>query len=84
MKLCIVGNSKYCQVILMSRNLFNFKATNLTLTYIRVPVTVADWSKINNVFARSEAGTVGSNPTQGMDVWYVYVFILSLCCPAFR
>jgi hypothetical protein len=27
---------------------------------------------------------VGSNPTQDMDVWYVYVFILCLCCPVFR
>jgi hypothetical protein len=24
------------------------------------------------VFARSDAGIVGSNPTQGMDVWCVY------------
>jgi hypothetical protein len=27
---------------------------------------------------------VGSNPTQGMDVWFVYVFFLCLCCPVFR
>jgi hypothetical protein len=26
------------------------------------------------VFVRSEAVTVGSNPTQGMDVWCVYAF----------
>jgi hypothetical protein len=26
----------------------------------------------------------GSNPIQGMDVWYVYVFILCLCSPVFR
>jgi hypothetical protein len=32
------------------------------------PVTVAERSKSCTVFARSEAGTVGSNPTQGMDV----------------
>jgi hypothetical protein len=37
------------------------------------PVTVA-----GRTGARSEAGIVGSNPTQGMDVWYVYVFILCL------
>jgi hypothetical protein len=23
---------------------------------------------------------VGSTPTQGMDIWFVYVFILCLCC----
>jgi hypothetical protein len=42
-----------------------------TLLPIRryVPVTVAERSKACTVFARSEDGTVGSNPTQGMDVW---------------
>jgi hypothetical protein len=45
------------------------------------PVTVAERSKACTVFARSEAGIVGSNPTQGMDVWYV--FILCLGCPVF-
>jgi hypothetical protein len=32
------------------------------------PVTVAERSRACTVFARSEAGTVDSNPTQGMDV----------------
>jgi hypothetical protein len=32
------------------------------------PVTVAESSKACTVFARSEAGIVGSNPIQGMDV----------------
>jgi hypothetical protein len=36
------------------------------------------------LFARSEAVIMGLNPTQGMDVWYVYVFILCLCCPVCR
>jgi hypothetical protein len=27
------------------------------------PVTVAEWSKTSTVFARADAGTVGSNPT---------------------
>jgi hypothetical protein len=31
-------------------------------------VTVSERSKAYTVFAPSEAGTVGSNPTQGMDV----------------
>jgi hypothetical protein len=31
-------------------------------------VTVAERSKARTVFARSEAGIMGSNPTQGMDV----------------
>jgi hypothetical protein len=37
------------------------------------PVTVAERSKAWTVFARSEAGIVGSNPTKGMDVWCVCV-----------
>jgi hypothetical protein len=34
-----------------------------------------------SLFARSKTGTVGSNPTQGMDVC---VFILCLCCSVCR
>jgi hypothetical protein len=49
-----------------------------------LPVTVAERSEACTVFAHSEAGIVVSNPTEGMDVWYVYVFILCLCCPVFR
>jgi hypothetical protein len=48
-----------------------------TMNFERVkpasPVTVAEAC---TVFARSEAGIVGSNPTQDIDVCYVYVFIL--------
>jgi hypothetical protein len=47
-------------------------------------VTVAERSEACTVFARSEAGIIGSNPTQGMDVWCVDAFILCLCCPMFR
>jgi hypothetical protein len=32
------------------------------------PVTVAERSKACTVFAHSEAGTMGLNPTQGIDV----------------
>jgi hypothetical protein len=35
------------------------------------PITVAARSKAWTVFARSDAGIVGSNPTQDMDVWCV-------------
>jgi hypothetical protein len=31
-------------------------------------VTAAERSKARTVFARADAGTVGSNPSQGMDV----------------
>jgi hypothetical protein len=46
------------------------KSLNVDL-YIHLPVTVAERS----VFARLEAEIVGSNPTQGMDVWYVCVVL---------
>jgi hypothetical protein len=45
---------------------------------------ILNMSKACTVFARSEAGIVGSNPTQGMDVWYMYVCILCLCCFVFN
>jgi hypothetical protein len=45
-------------------------------------VTVAERSKAWTVFARSEAGIVGSNPKQHMDV--LYVFILCLRSIVFR
>jgi hypothetical protein len=35
---------------------------------VKVPITVAERSKACTVFARPEAGIVGSNHTQGMDV----------------
>jgi hypothetical protein len=41
---------------------------------IAAPITVAARSKAGNVFIRSNAGIVGSIPTQGMDV------CLRLCC----
>jgi hypothetical protein len=47
-------------------------------------VKVSERSKARILFVRLESGIVGSNPTQGMNVWYVYVFILCLCCPVFR
>jgi hypothetical protein len=37
------------------------------LIYINQLVTVAERSEACTVFARPEAGIVGSNPTQGMD-----------------
>jgi hypothetical protein len=52
----------------------NCRRTIYPMIYPAWPVTVAEQSKACTVFARSEAGIVGSNPTQGMDVWYVCAF----------
>jgi hypothetical protein len=35
------------------------------------------------LFALSEAGTVGSNPTQGMDVWSLCVCVCVCVCKRF-
>jgi hypothetical protein len=43
--------------------------------YFQVPVTVAEQSEAWTVFARSDAGIVGSNHTQGTDVWCVCVCV---------
>jgi hypothetical protein len=40
------------------------------------PITVAARSKALNVFARSNTGVVGSNPTQGTDVCVYSLFVL--------
>jgi hypothetical protein len=54
---------------------------NLRLYAMTWLITVAGRSKAWTVFARSNAGIVGSNPTQGMDVC---VRLFSVCCPASR
>jgi hypothetical protein len=43
------------------------------------PVTVAERSKACTVFACSEAGIVGSNPTEVMDVLCVCVRLFCVC-----
>jgi hypothetical protein len=50
---------------------------NLVKTRQGKPVTVAEPSKAYIVFAGSEVGIVGSNPTQGMNVWYICVCVYS-------
>jgi hypothetical protein len=48
----------------------------LVLGICRQPVTVTEWSKAWTVLARLDAVIVGSNPTEGVDV-YVYVYVYS-------
>jgi hypothetical protein len=50
---------------------------NITGLYDVMPVTVSEWSKAWTVLARLDARIVGSNPTQGVDVYvYVYVYFM--------
>jgi hypothetical protein len=63
---------------------FAIKIITIYIFHLKLrPVTVTERSEASTVFARSEAGIVGSNPTKGMDVWCVYLFIMCLCCPVF-
>jgi hypothetical protein len=43
-----------------------------------MPVTAAERTKACTVFARSEAGNVGSNLTQGMDIVFVCMCAFSV------
>jgi hypothetical protein len=63
----------------LNGSLAQFLVINSESAFKQGPITVAARSKARTVFARSEAGIVGTNPTQGMDIWYVCVFILKLC-----
>jgi hypothetical protein len=65
-------SEKLCE--LCSWIIFGSKVGNM-------PITVAAWSKAWTVFARSNAGIVGSNPTQGIDVC---VRLFCLCCSVCR
>jgi hypothetical protein len=38
-----------------------------------MPITVAARSKARTIFARSDAGIVGSNPAQAIDACIVYI-----------
>jgi hypothetical protein len=52
------------------------------LTLIRLPITVAELSKAWTTFARLNAGLVGSNPTQGMDVCVRLFCVCAVLCVA--
>jgi hypothetical protein len=52
----------------------NSQSDNIHVCNIHKPVTVAEQSKACTVYARSEPGFMGSNPTKGMDVWCLCVY----------
>jgi hypothetical protein len=63
-----------------ARNYTKIMDIPLSVNFIQIifrnsPVTVAQQSKACIVFDRSEAGIMGSNPTQGMDVWCLCVCV---------
>jgi hypothetical protein len=77
-QICLMGYMLQKTVIL--RDLFyDSEESDLRFLIILLLIAVAERSKVWTVFARLETGIVGSNRTQGMDVWCVYVsvFVLS-------
>jgi hypothetical protein len=57
-----------------------FQNLIFTLVFNLEPVTVAERSRAYTVFAFSEAGTVGSNSTQGMDVYCLCMCVRFSVC----
>jgi hypothetical protein len=52
----------------------------MNIHYKTEPITVAARSKARNVFVRSNTEIVGSNPTQGTDIYVYYTFVFSCVC----
>jgi hypothetical protein len=50
--------------------------------FIMMPITAAARSKASTVFTRSNAGIVGSNPTQGMNICVCVDSVYVLSCVA--
>jgi hypothetical protein len=79
-------NTKECSQKMMSAgrtNMSHYTFLNIfydydIATWFHRPVTVDAHSKAWTVFARSNAGIVGSNPTQGTDVCVVCVYSVFL------
>jgi hypothetical protein len=65
-------------------NMKNILLWDITPCNLLKSVTEAKRFKECTAFSHLEARIVGSNPTQVMHIWCVYVFILCLCCPVFR
>jgi hypothetical protein len=67
----ICGETEMCVMNIIT----SFTFTYFTHVNSQRPVTVAERSKACTDFGRSEAGIVGSNPTQGIDVWCLCVCV---------
>jgi hypothetical protein len=68
----------------MRRNIPPKRLLNFNELHGAKPITVAARSKTWNVFARSNAGIVGYNLIQGMDVCVYSLFVLSCVVAALR
>jgi hypothetical protein len=73
-RLKYINRNANCIIWFSGRAGFHFSEGYSRLLMNQPPITVAAQSKAWNVLARSNTGTVGSNPTWGMDVCVYFVF----------
>jgi hypothetical protein len=65
----------------VSTEIFHLSETeNFCQLWLLLPITVAEWSKARTVFARSNAGIIGSNPIQDMDVCILCIYSVIVLC----
>jgi hypothetical protein len=76
--------------IILSPSIVSLNSRLLTFAFCKrggsmlsQPDAVPARSEAWTVFARAGGGILGSNPTQGMDVWCVNAFFLYMCFPVF-
>jgi hypothetical protein len=65
---------------LSATEIVSFLCWKLGHSYCGGPIRVAARSKARNVFARSNTGIVGSNPTRGMDVCPRFFCVCVILC----
>jgi hypothetical protein len=58
----------------------NWRLVSTALMRLLAHHSGSQWSMASNVFARSSAGAMGSNPTRGMDVCVCVYSVLVLFC----
>jgi hypothetical protein len=76
-----VGICRRCHVLQDSSRHCTGWSSSKQVLCSSLPIAVATPSAAWNVFARSNTGIVGSNPTRGMDVRVYCVFVLSSSLP---
>jgi hypothetical protein len=72
----IASSFESCKILFLKHFRYSYACGDFKHTYTGFvfsslylkPIAVASWSKASTVFARSNTGIVGSNPTRGMDV----------------
>jgi hypothetical protein len=73
-----IKNSGLLKMLFLNSRAGTMKISGKVIIKFLEPITIAAWSKAWIIFACSNTGIVGSNPTWGMDIVCVYsVSVLS-------